>query len=107
MNVYKPLLGLNLLCSGALLTDSCRSLEEHLVRGMELNHPRVEHFRDQSLMLVTALAPVIGYDVAAEIALHAHSEGLSLKEAALALNAIEAEAFDQSVNPGLMAKPHD
>ena len=107
MNVYKPLLGLNLLRSGDLLTDSCRSLEEHLVRGMELNHPKVEHFRDQSLMLVTALAPVIGYDVAAEIALHAHSEGLSLKEAALALNAIEAEAFDQSVNPGLMAKPHD
>ena len=107
MNVYKPLLGLNLLRSGQLLTDSCRSLEEHLVRGMELNHSKVEHFRDQSLMLVTALAPVIGYDMAAKIALHAHSEGLSLKEAALTLEAIEAKAFDQAVNPGLMAKPHE
>ena len=107
MNVYKPLLGLNLLRSGQLLTDSCRSLEEHLVRGMDLDHSKVGHFRDQSLMLVTALAPVIGYDMAAKIALHAHSEGLSLKQAALALEAIEAEAFDEAVNPGWMAKPHD
>ena len=65
------------------------------------------HFRDQSLMLVTALAPVIGYDMAAKIALHALSEGLSLKQAALALEAIEAEAFGKAVNPGWMAKPHD
>ena len=92
---------------GQLLTNSCRSLEEHLVRGMELNHPKVEHYRDQSLMLVTALAPVIGYDMAAKVALQAHREGLSLKEAALALNAIDASSFDQTVNPGLMAKPHD
>ena len=107
MNVYKPLLGLNLLRSGQILTDSCRSLEEHLVRGMDLDHSKVGHFRDQSLMLVTALAPVIGYDMAAKIALHAHSEGLSLREAALVLNAIEADAFDAAVNPGWMAKPHD
>ncbi len=58
-------------------------------------------------MLVTALAPVIGYDMAAKIALHAHREGLSLREAALVLNAIEADAFDAAVNPGWMAKPHD
>jgi fumarate hydratase class II len=107
MNVYKPLLGLNLLRSGQMLTDSCLSLEEHLVRGMDLDHSKVGHFRDQSLMLVTALAPVIGYDMAAKIALHAHSEGLSLREAALVLNAIEADAFDAAVNPGWMAKPHD
>ena len=107
MNVYKPLLGLNLLRSGQILTDSCRSLEEHLVRDMDLDHSKVGHFRDQSLMLVTALAPVIGYDMAAKIALHAHSEGLSLREAALVLNAIEADAFDAAVNPGWMAKPHD
>ena len=107
MNVYKPLLGLNLMRSGQMLTDSCRSLEEHLVRGMDLDHSKVGHFRDQSLMLVTALAPVIGYDMAAKIALHAHSEGLSLREAALVLNAIEADAFDAAVNPGWMAKPHD
>jgi len=92
---------------GQLLTNSCRSLEEHLVRGMDLDHSKVGHFRDQSLMLVTALAPVIGYDMAAKIALHAHSEGLSLKQAALALEAIEAEAFDKAMNPGWMAKPHD
>ena len=107
MNVYKPLPGLNLLRGGQMLIDSCRSLEEHLVRGMDLDHSKVGHFRDQSLMLVTALAPVIGYDMAAKIALHAHSEGLSLREAALVLNAIEAEAFDEAVNPGWMAKPHD
>ena len=107
MNVYKPLLGLNLLRSGQLLVDCCCSLEQHLVAGLELNHAKVEHFRDQSLMLVTALAPVIGYDRAAKIALHAHDEGLSLKEAALNLDAISAEAFDAAVNPTRMARPHD
>ena len=107
MNVYKPLLGLNLLRSGQLLADCCCSLEQHLVAGLELNHAKVEHFRDQSLMLVTALAPVIGYDRAAKIALHAHGEGLSLKEAALNLDAISAEAFDAAVNPTRMARPHD
>ena len=107
MNVYKPLLGLNLLRSGQLLADCCCSLEQHLVAGLELNHAKVEHFRDQSLMLVTALAPVIGYDRAAKIALHAHDEGLSLKEAALNLDAISAEAFDAAVNPTRMARPHD
>ena len=107
MNAYKPLLGLNLLRSGQLLADCCCSLEQHLVAGLELNHAKVEHFRDQSLMLVTALAPVIGYDRAAKIALHAHDEGLSLKEAALNLDAISAEAFDAAVNPTRMARPHD
>ena len=77
------------------------------MRGMELDHSKVGHFRDQSLMLMTTLAPVISYDMAAKIALHAHSEGLSLKQAALALEAIEADAFDAAVNPGWMAKPHD
>ena len=107
MNVYKPLLGLNLLRSGELLADSCRSLEEHLVAGLEVNHSKVEHFRDQSLMLVTALAPVIGYDRAAKIALHAHREGISLKQAALSLDTISAEAFDQAVDSSRMARPHD
>jgi fumarate hydratase class II len=105
MNVYKPLLGLNLLRSGRLLADACRSLREHLVTGMELNHARVENLRDRSLMLVTALAPVIGYDRAAKIALHAHEQGLSLREAALALEAISAEAFDRHVDAGAMAHP--
>ncbi len=107
MNVYKPLLGLNLLSSGQLLADCCSTLKKHLVEGMEVNHAKVEHFRDQSLMLVTALAPVIGYDSAAKIALHAHREGLSLKEAALALNAISHDAFEEAVNPARMARPHD
>jgi fumarate hydratase class II len=104
MNVYKPLLALNLIRSTELLRDCCNSLRIHLVNGMELNLNKVEYFRDQSLMLVTALAPVIGYDNAAKIAQHAHTEGLSLKEAALALNAISAEAFDSNVNPTLMTK---
>lgn len=106
MNVYKPLLGLNLLQSGALLTDCCHSLREHLVEGMQVNNRKIEQLRDQSLMLVTALAPVIGYDRAAKIALHAHKEGLSLREAALALDAISAEAFDKSVDASQMARPH-
>jgi fumarate hydratase class II len=65
----------------------------------------VENLRDQSLMLVTALAPVIGYDRAAKIALHAHEHGLSLREAALTLDAITADAFDRHVDAGAMAHP--
>jgi fumarate hydratase class II len=106
MNVYKPLLGLNLLEAGTLLCDCCRSLREHLLEGMQVNHSRVDNLRDQSLMLVTALAPVIGYDRAAAIALHAHREGLSLKQAALALDAISGEAFEKAVDATRMARPH-
>ncbi len=107
MNVYKPLLALNLIRCGELLSNCCFSLRVHLVEGMELNINKIEHFRDQSLMLVTALAPVIGYDKAAKIAQHAHREGLSLREAAIALDAISAEAFDHSVNPKKMTSIQD
>lgn len=107
MNVYKPLIALNLIRSGELLSQCCYSLRVHLVDGMKLNINKVEHYRDQSLMLVTALAPVIGYDQAAKIAQHAHAEGLSLREAALALDAISAEAFDRNVNPKEMTTTQD
>ena len=107
MNVYKPLIALNLIRSGELLSQCCYSLRVHLVEGMKLNINKVEHYRDQSLMLVTALAPVIGYDKAAKIAQHAHAEGLSLREAALALDAISAEAFDRNVNPKEMTATQD
>jgi fumarate hydratase class II len=107
MNVYKPLIALNLIRSGELLSQCCYSLRVHLVEGMKLNINKVEHYRDQSLMLVTALAPVIGYDQAAKIAQHAHAEGLSLREAALALNAISAQAFDRNVNPKEMTTTQD
>ena len=105
MNVYKPLLGFNLLRATALLGDCCRSLRVHLVEGLEVDGQHIGILRDRSLMLVTALAPEIGYDTAARVALHAHAHQLSLRDAALALGVITAERFDQVVNPQAMAQP--
>ena len=105
MNVYKPLLGYNLVRSLKLLRDCCRSLQTHLVAGLEINLERITALRDRSLMLVTALVPTIGYDAAARVALHAHAEELSLREAALALGVIDAERFDQLTDPYPMAHP--
>lgn len=106
MNVYKPLLGFNLLRATALLGDCCRSLRVHLVEGLEVDGQHISALRDRSLMLVTALAPEIGYDAAARVALHAHAHQLSLRDAALTLGVITAERFDQVVNPRAMAHPH-
>ncbi len=106
MNVYKPLLAFNSLCSMALLRDCCRSLRIHLVEGLDLDHEHIGTLRDRSLMLVTALAPEIGYDAAAYVALHAHGHQLSLRDAALTLGVITAERFDQVVDPHAMAMTH-
>jgi fumarate hydratase class II len=106
MNVFKPLLALNLIRSLRLLRDCCRSLREHLVEGLELNRERVAQLRDRSLMLVTALVPEIGYDAAARAALHAHDHNLSLREAALELKLIGPDRFDAVVDPVRMARPH-
>ena len=105
MNVYKPLLGFNLLRATALLGDCCRSLRVHLVEGLEVDGHHIGALRDRSLMLVTALAPEIGYDAAARVALHAHAHQLGLRDAALTLGVITAERFDQVVNPQAMAHP--
>ena len=106
MNVYKPLLGFNVLGATALLGDCCRSLRVHLVEGLEVDGQQIGTLRDRSLMLVTALAPEIGYDAAARVALHAHAHQLSLRDAALTLGVITAERFDQVVDPRVMAHPY-
>jgi fumarate hydratase class II len=97
LNVYKPLIIHAFLQSVRLLADGMASFEEHCVRGIEPNTARIRELLDRSLMLVTALAPHIGYDKAAEIAKKAHKEGSTLKEAALALGYVGAEDFDRWV----------
>ncbi|HSG76877.1 MAG TPA: class II fumarate hydratase [Burkholderiales bacterium] len=105
LNVYKPMLIHNFLQSVRLLADGCASFEEHCARGIEANAARIAELVERSLMLVTALAPHIGYDRAAEIAKKAHREGSTLKEAALALGYVSAEDFERWVRPEAMTRP--
>jgi len=105
LNVYKPLLIHNFLQSVRLLADGCASFEEHCARGIEVNEARVRELVGRSLMLVTALAPHIGYDRAAEIANKAHREGSTLRAAALALGFVSAEQFDRWVDAEAMTRP--
>ncbi|MDA0726013.1 MAG: class II fumarate hydratase [Cyanobacteria bacterium] len=102
LNVFKPLIAHNVLESIELLAGGCTSFREHCVEGLKANEQRIERLLNQSLMLVTALTPAIGYDRASGIAKHAHKHGLSLKEAALVLGEISAEEFDQWVRPEAM-----
>ena len=99
LNVYKPLIAHDFLQSVRLLADGMLSLEEHCVRSISVNKERISELMEQSLMLVTALAPHIGYERAAEIAKRAHHEGCTLKEAALALGYVTADEFDRWVRP--------
>jgi fumarate hydratase class II len=105
LNVYKPMLIHNFLQSVRLLADGCASFEEHCVRGIEANEARIRELVSRSLMLVTALAPHIGYDRAAEIAKKAHQEGSTLRDAALALGYVSAEDFERWVRPEAMTQP--
>ncbi len=105
LNVYKPLLIHNFLQSVRLLADGCASFEEHCARGIQAEEARIRELLDRSLMLVTALAPHLGYDRAAEIAKKAHREGCTLKEAALALGYLSAADYDRWVRPDAMTKP--
>ncbi|MGH8635690.1 MAG: class II fumarate hydratase [Burkholderiales bacterium] len=105
LNVYKPMLIHNFLQSVRLLADGCASFEEHCVRGIEANEARIGELVERSLMLVTALAPHIGYDRAAEIAKKAHRDGSTLREAALALGYVSAEDFERWVQPAAMTRP--
>ena len=102
LNVYKPLIALNTLDSLRLLSDAMHSFDRHCVAGLRVNSARVEQLLQDSLMLVTALAPHIGYDRAAQIAKCAHERGTTLREAALALGAVTAEQFDRWVDPRRM-----
>ncbi len=105
LNVFKPVMIFNFLHSVDLLTDSCRNFREFCVDGLEPNLPKIKDYVEQSLMVVTALNPVIGYDNAASIAKHAHKEGTTLREAALASGLISAEDFDRVVRPEQMIAP--
>lgn len=103
MNVYKPLIGFNLLQAITLLTDACRCFRVSMVEGMEPCRERIHELVDSSLMLVTALTPAIGYEKASAIAKHAHVQGTSLRSAALELGHVSAEDFDRIVVPAAMA----
>jgi fumarate hydratase class II len=105
LNVFKPLIIHAFLQSARLLADGCRSFEEHCARGIEPDAARIGELLGRSLMLVTALAPHIGYDRAAEIAKKAHHEGTTLREAALALGHVSAQDFDRWVRPEAMIGP--
>ncbi|HEY7653820.1 MAG TPA: class II fumarate hydratase [Methylomirabilota bacterium] len=102
LNVYKPLIIHNVLGSVRLLADGCASFDAHCARGIEPDRERIRFLVQRSLMLVTALAPRLGYDRAAAIAKKAHAEGLTLKEAAVALGHLTAEEFDREVRPESM-----
>jgi fumarate hydratase class II len=106
LNVFKPMIAFNLINSAVLLSDACDSFREHLVNGLRANEKRIAQHVANSLMLVTALTPKIGYDKAAEIAKKAEKDESSLKEATLALGYLSEKEFDEIVRPELMAKPH-
>jgi fumarate hydratase, class II len=105
LNVYKPVMLHNLLESTALLADACRSFDAHCARGIEPDPQRIAANLNNSLMLVTALNPHIGYEKSARIALTAHREGLTLREAALKLGFVTPEQFDAWVRPEDMTHP--
>jgi fumarate hydratase class II len=105
LNVFKPLIIHNFLQSARLLAAGAAGFEEHCARGIEPDRERISQLMRQSLMLVTALNPHIGYDNAARIAKKAHAEGTTLKAAALALGLLTEEQFDQWIRPEEMTKP--
>lgn len=102
LNVFRPLVAHNFLQSVRLLADGMRSFDHHCAQGIEPNRARIQALLDQSLMLVTALNPHIGYDQSAAIAKRAHTQGLSLREAAIASGQVSAEQFDRWVVPAEM-----
>ena len=105
LNVYKPLIIFNLVKSIRLLTDGCRNFRVFLVEGMEPDHERIAAHVERSLMLVTALSPLIGYDKASKVAHYALDNDLTLREAALELGFVSAEEFDRVVDPAKMVRP--
>lgn len=105
LNVFKPVMIYNLLHSIRLLSDACGSFTDHMVTGIQVNREMIDHFVHNSLMLVTALSPKIGYDRAAEVAHKAHHEHTSLKEAAIGLGYLSADEFDEAVRPEEMLGP--
>ena len=105
LNVYKPVIIYNFLHSVTLLTDASKGFVEFMINGIELNRERIDWYVKNSLMLVTALAPKIGYDKAAKVAHTAHVEHTNLREAALKLGYLSGQEFDELVRPEKMTKP--
>jgi fumarate hydratase class II len=105
LNVFKPVIIHNLLQSGQLIADACRSFADNCVVGITANKARIQQQLEQSLMLVTALNPHIGYDNAAKVAKKAHAEGTSLREAVVALKLLTGEQFDKILRPQDMLGP--
>jgi fumarate hydratase, class II len=105
LNVYKPLIAHGVLQSLRLLGDACASFDEHCARGLMPNRAEIDRKLHGSLMLVTALAPHIGYDKAAKVAMHAHATGTVLRDAAIALGYVTGEEFDRWVRPEDMVAP--
>ena len=106
MNVYKPLIIFNITHSITILTDGCTNFSKFLVAGTKPNLKKIEEYVDRSLMLVTALAPVIGYDKASKIAHYAMDHDLTLKAAALKLGFVTEADFDRVVDPVKMVRPY-
>ncbi|KAI4190596.1 MAG: hypothetical protein L6R41_000689 [Letrouitia leprolyta] len=105
LNVFKPVLIKNLLHSIRLLSDGMRSFEVNLMEGLKADETRIGSLLHESLMLVTCLNPVIGYDMASKVAKNAHRKGLTLKESAMELEALSEEDFERYVRPELMLRP--
>ncbi|MAF31521.1 MAG: fumarate hydratase, class II [Magnetococcales bacterium] len=105
LNVFKPVMIYNFLQSCDILSDACHSFTDKCVVGIEPNHERIERNLNESLMLVTALNPHIGYDKAAQVAKKAYEEGITLKESAVALEYLSADDFDNLVRPEEMTGP--
>jgi fumarate hydratase, class II len=106
MNVYKPVIIANIAQSITLITDGCTNFRKFLVEGTEPNRKKIKEYVDRSLMLVTALAPVIGYDKASQIAHFAMDHDLTLREAALQLGFVTEAEFDRVVDPAKMVHPY-
>jgi fumarate hydratase class II len=106
MNVYKPLMIFNIMNSITLATDGCTNFRRFLVEGTRPNLKKINEYVERSLMLVTALAPVIGYDKASQIAHHAMEHDLTLKAAALQLGFVTEADFDRIVDPRKMVRPY-
>jgi fumarate hydratase class II len=107
LNVFKPVIALNILQSIRLLADASVSMTDNMIKGLKANRKQITALMERSLMLVTALAPLIGYDKATKIAKTAHQNGTTLKEEALALGYVTSEEFDEAVDPLLMIGPSD
>jgi len=105
LNVFKPVIIYNFLHSVTLITDACHGFVDFMINGIELDRERIDSYVKNSLMLVTALAPKIGYDKAAKVAHTAHVERTSLREAALKLGYLSGEEFDKLVRPETMTHP--